>query len=163
MRFGNKRRGRVLTALIGGLTLVMTGCASQLYSRNTLVLKGPTVDDYDIRYEELQGCLIRQQIPTVYIIRREAYTLNLRMVPASGEDSASIDVTLKSGVALSARFPGVRPEPQGYVSIEGSRYRVAASALSVAAFDIEVYSGDRLLGSERLGVEPKSCKAVGWS
>jgi hypothetical protein len=163
MRFGNYRRGGLQSALIGALMLSLTGCASQVYSRNTLVLKGPAVDDYDIRYEELQGCLIRQQIPTVYIIRRAAYTLNLRMVPASAEDSPSIDVTLKSDVALSARFPGVRPEPQGYVSIEGSRYRVDASAMSVAAFDIEVYSGDRLLGSERLGVEPKSCKAVGWN
>lgn len=144
------------------LAVLLGGCASQVYQRETLVLQGPDLDQYSIRYEDFEGCLVRQQTPAVYGLARPQYALVLRMIAASEGSQPAVEVVLKGSSTLHARFPGLEPQPTGSESLEGSRYRVEVSRLSVPVLDVQVYQEERLLRTERVGLERRSCKAYGW-
>lgn len=142
--------------------LSLAGCSSGFYTRETLQLGGPQLQDYSIRYESLEGCLLRQQVPMQYRVDRREYRLMLRMVPSYENSPPAVEVRLQGASTLTARFPGVEHPPEGYATPEETRYVLESTALPPQTLTIEVYSEQRKLGVERLSFERHSCRAFGF-
>lgn len=148
-------------ALLGLLT-ALDGCSSRLYKQQTLILDSPSIDNFTIRYGELEGCVLEQQVPLQYGVSRQHYAMVLRVLPASGGEAPGLEVVIKGQTTLTAGFPDLSAPPAGSVEPTSSRYRLDVAQLAHPRLRIEVFQEGRLLGTETFSYETRECSAFGW-
>lgn len=147
-------------ALIAAL-LALAACAPRIYERETVILDAPDLDQYTIKYGELEGCLLRRQVPLNYGVARARYAVALRAGTSAQDAAPRIEIVVKGARTLSLRFPELSEQPAGDVGPQSSRYSVDSAALPQNRLRFEVLSGTEVLGTEALTFKRESCTGVG--
>lgn len=147
-------------ALIAAL-LALAACAPRVYQRETVILDAPDLDQYTIKYGELEGCLLRRQVPLNYGVARARYAVALRAGTSAQAQAPRIEIVVKGARTLSLRFPDLSEPPVGDVGPQSSRYSVDTAALPQGRLRFDVLSGVELLGSEALTFKRESCTGLG--
>ncbi len=152
--------GSVLRGLLAlSLALASTACAPRFYDRSTLEFDAPDEDAVQVRYGELDGCLLRRQVPVEYTLRRPRYTLVIK--PVAGLDSQPrIELRLRADASLELVFPGVEPPPAALFAEQGSRYLIDSAVLPGRLLHVEVHRGTEILGEERLRFSETHCRIL---
>lgn len=144
--------------LLALLAISATACAPKLYQRTTVALETGDDEGVQVHYGELDSCLLRQQVPNEYIVRRPRYTLQIRPVP-SMDEPASIELRLQAGADPSLRFDDVAQQPQALYAEPGVRYVVATASLK-KMLSFTVLRGTEELGHERFALTPDHCRVL---
>lgn len=153
------RRLAVLSLLTA---LLLQGCGSVAYQRETLTLNADDIDQFSIKYGELSGCILQQQVPLQYGVARPQYAMVVGVIPASTGDSPGLEITLKGQSKLHARFPDLERQPTGSVDISASRYRINTADLPYPVLRLDVMQDERTLGTEQFTFTSRKCTAYGW-
>lgn len=140
------------------LALSASACAPKFYQRTTVALETGDDEGVTVHYGELDSCLLRQQVPSEYIVRRPRYTLQIRPVPAMNEP-ASIELRLQAGADPSLRFDEVAEPPAALYAETGVRYVVPVAALK-NSLSFTVLRGSEELGHERYALSPDHCRVL---
>jgi hypothetical protein len=140
------------------LALSAAACAPKFYKRTTVALETGDDEGVQVHYGELDSCLIKQQVPNEYIIRRPRYTLQIRPVPGLNE-KPSIELRLQAGSAPSLRFDDVAEQPPALYAETGVRYLVETKALK-KSLSFSVLRGDEELGHESFALSPDHCRVL---
>jgi len=148
--------GSLLLATLIGVANV--ACAPRFYQRTTVALDVGDEDAVQIRYGELDSCLLRRQVPVEYTIRRPRYTLQIRPVPGL-ETPARLELRLQAGANGTLRFPDLTLEPQALYAEPGVRYVVDTVALN-GALNLQILRGSEELGSERFKLSAGQCRVL---
>lgn len=146
--------------LIAVCALLTAACAPRLYQRETLKLDHPDLDQFEIRYADFEGCLLKRPVPVSYRVKRALYTLTLDVHFGSDPNPAGLDVWLSGPGRVSARFPDLAVAPLAAALDEGVRYRIASNALRGNGFTLEVMQDQALLGQEIIHVRREHCRAL---
>lgn len=139
--------------------LALGACAPRLYQRETLKLDHRDLDQFEIRYANFDGCLLRRPVPVSYRLQRDAYLLSLDVRFGNDQTAAGLDVGLSGTGTLSARFPGLGAVAPASTTESGARYRLDSSAFE-SPLRVQVWRGETLLGDETLGVRREHCRAL---
>ena len=141
------------------LALPLSACATRWYERQTVALDTPDLEQFEIRYGDFDGCLLRQTVPVRYRVQRAQYALELGVHFGNTPDSPALDVDLIGDPDLTASFPG-RPNAPTSTPIEnGARYRLDTDPLG-AQLAMRVQRDGRVLGEERFEIERSRCRAL---
>ncbi|MGQ0698482.1 MAG: hypothetical protein ACT4PZ_09585 [Panacagrimonas sp.] len=149
---------------ISALMLVvslLTACSPRLYQRETLALDHRDLDQFEIRYQNFDGCLLKRDVPVGYRLQRPQYRMTLDVHFGDTGHPASIDLGLIGQGALSASFPDLSIAPARTETEEGVRYRIAADNVRNRSFVLHVLRDGGQLGIETVRIERKSCRALG--
>lgn len=136
----------------------ISACMPRYTQRQTLVLDPAQGDDYSIRYGELEGCLVRQQVPLLYSVQRPAYKLSLRVLPSTGGEAPAIEVVVEGSGGVNVRFPDLptqRADEQ-----QPQRTVIPVNSLPVPSLKMELLRGSEFVGSETIAVRQRSCSAL---
>jgi hypothetical protein len=137
----------------------MSACAPRLYERQTVALDAADLENFEIRYADLDGCLWRHTVPVSYRVKRAQYTMALGVHFGTTPDSPALDVDLIGDPDFSATFPG-RPDTPAPTPIEnGVRYRIETDPLG-PILAVRVQRDGRVLGEERFDIERSHCRAL---
>lgn len=140
-------------------TIAVSACAPRFYERSTVVFDTPDDEAIQVRYGELDGCLLRQQVPVEYILRRPRYTLLVR--PVAGLDSAPrIELRLQSDSDAKLVFPTLAVAPPPLFADKGSRYLVDTTEITDSLLQVEVRRGSESLGQEALRFSATRCRVL---
>lgn len=139
--------------------LVLGACAPRLYQRETLEIDHRDLDQFEIRYANFDGCLLRRPVPVSYRLQRGAYLLSLDVRFGNDQTAAGLDVGLSGAGALSASFPGLGTVAPTSTTESGTRYRLDSSAFE-SPLRVQVWRGGTLLGDETLGIRREHCRAL---
>lgn len=145
----------LLAALIG---LANIACTPRFYQRTTVALEVGDEEAVQIRYGELDSCLLRRQVPVDYVIRRPRYTLQIRPVPGL-ETPARLELRLQAGANGTLQFPDLAEAPQALFAELGVRYVVDTAALN-GVLNLQVRRGNEELGSERFKLSAGQCRVL---
>jgi hypothetical protein len=144
------------------LALPLAACATRMYERQTVALDSADLENFEIRYGDLEGCLWRHTVPVSYRVKRAQYTLELGVHFGITPDSPALDVDLIGDPDLTASFPG-RPDAPAPTPIEnGARYRLETDPLG-PLLAVRVERDGRVLGEERFEIERSRCRALSLS
>lgn len=142
-------------------SLLLSACAPRLYERQRVDIDHRDLDQFEIRYADFEGCLIRQAVPVRWRLRRPAYTLDLALAFGSGPQApASLELALSGDASLSARFPGLQSPPPATDTGDGHRYRVPLGTDAPDTLQLQVLRGEQVVGSEALRLTPDTCRAL---
>lgn len=150
----------MLRATLLGACALLTACAPRLFQRETLQIDHPDLEQFDIRYADFEGCLLKRPVPVSYRVKRALYTLSLDVHFGNADGAAGLDVGLIGSGDLSGRFPDLGSSPPATQTEDGMRYRIAASALSGSGFTLEVLQGGTPLAQEIIFVRRQHCRAL---
>lgn len=146
----------------GALTLMLAmsaaACAPKFYQRTTVALETGDDDGVQVHYGELDSCLLRQQVPVEYIVRRPRYTLQIRPVPGMGAPPR-LDLRLQGNGNPVLSFPDLAEPPAPLFAEQGVRYLVETSALG-HSLSFTVLRGQEELGRERYALTPGHCRVL---
>lgn len=152
-----RSESRVLLAA----SLLLSACAPRLYERQRVDIDHRDLDQFEIRYADFEGCLLRQAVPVHWRLRRPAYTLDLALAFGSGPQApASLELVLSGQKPLSARFPGLRAPPTATDTGDGTRYRLPLGADAPDTVQLQVLRDEQVMGSETLRLLPHRCRAL---
>lgn len=140
------------------LALSASACAPKFYQRTTVALETGDDEGVQVHYGELDSCLLRQLVPSEYIVRRPRYTVQIRPVPAMNEP-ASIELRLQAGADPSLRFDDIAVQPPALYAETGVRYLVPATALK-KTLAFTVLRGSEELGHERYALTQDHCRVL---
>lgn len=154
-------RSRMFLVALGGC-LALSACAPRLYQRETLKLDHRDLDQFEIRYAEFDGCLLRRPVPVSYRLQRSSYVLNLEVRFGNDQTAAGLEVGLSGTGTLNARFPDLGPVEPISVTDGGSRYRLDSARLG-GALRVQVLRGATQLGDETITIERQRCRALSIS
>ncbi len=148
-------------ARTSGLALctLLAACAPRLYQRETMTIDHRDLDQFEIRYADFEGCLVKQAVPVSYRLKRPGYVLDLGIHFGTAPQPASLDVTLSGAPDLSARFPALTEPPAITRTEDSARYRVDTTMLGTS-LAITVLRNGVLVGEEHLRLEHSKCHAL---
>lgn len=147
-----------MRGLLAAALLLASGCAPRFYERSTLVLDHPELDRFTVRYGELEGCLLKRQVPVEYRIRRPRYSLTLRPLSAIDGAAPRLELRFEPAGALELRFPELQPPPPMLYAEPGSRYVVEGAALAGERLRVQIVDGSELVGEERFELAREHCR-----
>ena len=148
---------RLITAML--LALPLTGCATRWYERQTVALDADDLENFEIRYADLDGCLWRHTVPVTYRVKRAQYTMELGVHFGNAPDSPALDVDLIGDPDFSASFPGRADAPAPTPIDNGVRYRLPTDPLG-PTLAVRVQRDGHVLGEERFAIERSHCRAL---
>lgn len=148
------------TRLVGVLlVLPLSACATRWYDRQTVALDSPDLEQFEIRYGDFDGCLLKQTVPVSYRVKRDQYVMALGVHFGNTPESPALDVDLIGDPDLTASFPG-RPDTPAPTPIEnGARYRLDTDPLG-PQLAVRVHRDGRVLGEERFEIDRSHCRAL---
>lgn len=150
----------VRLALAAMAVLLTSACAPRFYERETVSLNHRDLDQFEIRYEEFEGCLLKRPVPVNYRVKRQLYTMTLDVHFGTNDTAAGLDVILSGGGNLAARFPELDPQPVGSTSEAGERYRIDTAAAGDGPLTITVLRDATTIGQEVLQLKRERCRAL---
>lgn len=142
------------------LALLLTACAPQMYKRTTVTLDNRDEDALTTHYGELDGCLLKHQLPVEYTLRRPGYTLVLRPIPAMKDAKPRIEIRLQANAAVSLTVTSADVSPEPLYAEGGARYVVDTADLHGKALVLSLTRSGEVLGTERFGVDESSCRVL---
>jgi hypothetical protein len=138
--------------------LWLSGCASQLYERSVVVIDHGD-DAFEVRYAEFDSCLIKQQVPVEYKLKRPQYTLRFEAGFGTASSPPSLDVILADAPGAALTFTGAAVPPAD--ELDGTRrYELRPDPGSEKTVGIDVVRGTDPLGHEAVRLKPQTCKAM---
>jgi hypothetical protein len=140
------------------LAISAAACAPKFYQRTTVAVETGDDDGVQVRYGELDSCLLRQQVPVEYVVRRPRYTLQIRPVPGL-QAPPRLELRLQAGSEPTLQFPDLQQQPQALFAEQGVRYLVETSALN-NLLNLKVLRGQEELGRERFRLTPDHCRVM---
>ena len=154
---------RVLkTFALGLVALGVSACATGIFSRETVILDSARLEDYSIRYEPLPGCLLKQQVPTQYSVKRADYRLDLVVKPGYNDDPPRLDIEVGNTSGLTLEFPGLSGGPSETAQFDtGHRYTIDVTKLK-GPLVIDVRRGGDRLGHEEFSMHSQRCHGLGF-
>ena len=152
-------RGFALAA--GALTVA--GCATGMFTRDTVTLDSAQLGDYSIRYEPLTDCLLKQMVPAQYSVKRANYRLQLTIKPGYNEQPPRIEAEVGGSADLSLEFPGMTGDAPEAVRLDsGRRYTLNVANLKNQSLVIDVRGGGERLGQEQFSLHPQRCHGLSF-
>ena len=149
-----------LPTAVAVLALLLTACAPQMYKRTTVTLDSREDDALTTHYGELDGCLLKHQLPVEYTLRRPRYTLVLRPIPAMKDAKPRIEIRLQADAAVSLTVTSADTSPEPLYAEGGVRYVVDTAGLHDKTLALSLTKSGEVLGTERFGVDTSSCRVL---
>lgn len=141
------------------LLALISACAPQVFQRRTVVLGHEELERFDIRHAELQGCLLRRQVPVHYRLQRPGYELEFDVDFGLDSRAPELEMSL-SPMSASARFPDLIASPPAQELANTKRYRIDMAGVKADAFTVEIRSAEAMLGRERISLQEQRCRGV---
>lgn len=148
---------------LGLAALGVSACATGMFTRETVTLDSARLEDYSIRYEPLPGCLLKQQVPTRYSVKRASYRLELIVKAGYNDEPPRIDVEVGDTSNLTLEFPGLSGAlPETAQFDRGRRYTLNVANLASRTLTIDVRSGGEHLGQEAFTLHSQRCHGLSF-
>jgi len=144
--------------LIVLLAAAATACAPKFYQRTTVAVETGDDEGVQVRYGELDSCLLRQQVPVEYVVRRPRYTLQIHPMPGL-QAPPRLELRLQAGADPTLQFVDLKEQPQPLFAEQGVRYVVETSALN-NVLNLKVLRGQEELGHESFRLTPDQCRVM---
>ncbi len=141
-------------------SLLSCACAPRIYQRSTVTLEAPDDEGTQIRYGEFDGCLLRQQLPVEYVVRRRFYTLTIRPIAALEDDRPRVEVRVSGDATVMLRVVGAEPPVEARYAEGGSRYVIDTGAIAGTTLEMELSRAGEVIGQERFDLKKHSCRVL---
>lgn len=142
------------------ITALLTACAPRFYQRETLKLDHHDLDQFSIRYQSFEGCLLKRDVPVNYRVQRDRYRMTLDVHFGDDAHPATLDLGLTGEGQLDARFSGLSIAPAKTETEDGVSYRIDPGSMHDGSFVAHILRGTEELGVEAIRFERQSCRAL---
>lgn len=139
---------------------VLAGCAPRLYERQTLRLDHHDLDQFSIRYQSFEDCLLKRDVPVNYRLQRDRYRMTLDVHFGDDAHPATLDLGLTGSEDLTVTFSGLTVPPARTETEDGVFYRIDPSGMKERSFFAYILRGTEELGVEAIRIEHQSCRAL---
>jgi hypothetical protein len=140
--------------------MALSGCATQLYERSVVVIDHYDTDAFEVRYADFDGCLVKQQVPVDYKLKRGLYTLRFEAPFGTTKAPPDLDVLLADAPGATLSFTGVGTVAPADELDGVRRYELKPDSTKKQIVGIDVARGSEVLGHETVRLEPQTCKAM---
>lgn len=146
--------------LLIATSVLLAACSPRLYQRETLKLDHSDFEQFAIRYEAFDGCLLKRDVPVSYRLQRPQYLMTLDVRFGNDRDPASLDLSLTGTGGLRALFADPSAALPGAEIEDGVRYHVDTGTVRNGSVVLHVLRDDEELGVETIRIERESCRAL---
>lgn len=141
--------------------LLLSACAPRLYERQAVQIDHHDLDQFEIRYADFDGCLLKHAVPVSWRLQRPLYTLDVSAGFGSTPGAPpSLELRVSGHPGLALAFPGLNPAPRISPTEDGPRYRLDLPGDAPDRLVLDVLRDSIAVGKEVFRLKLDRCRAL---